>query len=144
MRTRGPASMGRFSIDFEVSNNHDLALMHRGLLQPDQVRRETVHGVVDSGAVKLMLPQIIVKQLGLRLGDKINVRYADGRQAQRREAEGAYVELLGRHGSFTAIVEPKRQTALVGAIVLEDLDSWTARIVVSYLEILAVLSMKSS
>ena len=30
--------------------------------------------------------------------------------------------LLGRHGTFTAVVEPGRQTALVRAIVLEDLD----------------------
>ena len=37
-------------------------------------------------------------------------------------AEGVYVQLLGRHGTFTAIVEPRRTTALVGAIVLEDLD----------------------
>ena len=33
-----------------------------------------------------------------------------------------YFQLLGRHGTFRAVVEPKRQTALVGAIVLEDLD----------------------
>ena len=32
------------------------------------------------------------------------------------------VELLGRHGTFKAIVEPKRKDALIGAIVLEDLD----------------------
>jgi hypothetical protein len=30
--------------------------------------------------------------------------------------------LLGRHATFTAIVEPRRKTALLGAIVLEDLD----------------------
>ena len=122
MRARGANGVGRFSIEFEVANNDDLALMHRGLLPPDQVRRQTIRGVVDSGAAKLVLPKAVVQQLGLRLGDKINVRYADGRRAQRREAEGAYVELLGRHGTFTAIVEPKRQTALVGAIVLEDMD----------------------
>jgi hypothetical protein len=29
---------------------------------------------------------------------------------------------LGRDGVFTAVVEPKRRTALIGAIVLEDLD----------------------
>jgi hypothetical protein len=29
---------------------------------------------------------------------------------------------LGRHGVFTAVVEPKRESALIGAIVLEDLD----------------------
>jgi hypothetical protein len=33
-----------------------------------------------------------------------------------------YVKLQGRDGVFTAIVEPKRRTALIGAIILEDLD----------------------
>jgi hypothetical protein len=70
----------------------------------------------------LVLPQAVVKRLGLRLGDKINVRYADGRRAQPRESEGAYLELLGRHDTFKALVEPKRDTALIGAIVLEALD----------------------
>jgi hypothetical protein len=58
----------------------------------------------------------------LPLSSKVAVRSADGRKAQRSTAEAAYVEILGRHGTFTAIVEPKRASALVGAIVLEDLD----------------------
>jgi predicted aspartyl protease len=91
-------------------------------LPQDQVRRRTIRAIVDSGATKLVLPESLVKELGLPRGDKIKVRYADGRTAQRRGAEGAYVELLGRHGTFTAIVEPNRETALLGAIVLEDLD----------------------
>jgi predicted aspartyl protease len=70
----------------------------------------------------LVLPQAVVKQLGLPLGDKIKVRYADGRRAQRREAEAAFVELLGRHDTFKALIEPKRDTALIGAMVLESLD----------------------
>jgi predicted aspartyl protease len=122
MRTKGANGVGRFRVEFLVANNDDLALVRRGLLRQEQVRRETIRGVVDFGAAKLVLPQAIVKQLGLPLGARINVRYADGRRAQRREAEGAYVELLGRHGTFTAIVEPKRTDALIGAIVLEDLD----------------------
>ena len=80
------------------------------------------NAIVDSGATKLVLPEALVKELGLPRGDKIKVRYADGRTAQRRGAEGVYVELLGRHGTFTAVVEPNRDTALLGAIVLEDLD----------------------
>jgi predicted aspartyl protease len=91
-------------------------------MRPDQVRREKVSGVVESGAAQLVLPRALVKQLGLPPGDKIKVRYADGRRGQRRQAEGAYVELLGRHGTFSAVVEPKRQNALIGAIVLEQLD----------------------
>jgi len=112
----------RFSVELEIANNDDLALARRGLLRPDQVRRETILGVVDSGATRLVLPEEIVKRLGLPQGDSIKVRYADGRRAKRRRADGVYVQLLGRHGTFSAIVEPKRKTALVGAIVLEDLD----------------------
>ena len=122
MQAKGANGVGRFGVELEIANNDDLALARRGLLPPDQVRRETIHGVVDSGATKLVLPQAVVKRLGLPLGDKIKVRYADGRKVQREGAEGVYVQLLGRHGTFTAIVEPRRKTALVGAIVLEDLD----------------------
>ena len=122
MQSTGANGVGRFSVELQVANNDDLALARRGVLPPDQVRRQTIMGVVDSGAARLVLPQTIVEQLGLAVGDKIKVRYADGRTAQRREAEGVYLELLGRHGTFTAIIEPKRETALVGAIVLEDLD----------------------
>lgn len=88
----------------------------------EQVRRQTIRATVDSGATKLVLPEALVNELGLPRGDKIKVRYADGRSAVRQGAEGAYVELLGRHGTFSAVVEPKRDTALLGAIVLENLD----------------------
>ena len=122
MQSKGANGVGRFSVELEIANKDDIVMMRRGLLPPDQVRRQTIQGIVDSGANKLVLPQSFVKQLGLPLLDKIKVRYADGRTAQRHEADSAYVGLSGRHGTFTAIVEPKRTTALVGAIVLEDLD----------------------
>jgi predicted aspartyl protease len=122
MNSTGANGVGRFSVEFEVANYGDVMKSREGDLRPEQIRRQTVHGVVDSGATKLVLPQAVAKKLGLTLSDKIKVRSADGRIAERREAEGAYVELLGRHGVFSAIVEPKRTTALIGAIVLEDLD----------------------
>jgi predicted aspartyl protease len=114
--------VGLFSVDIELANNDDLPLVRRGLLTPDQVRRETIPGLVDSGATKLVLPQAEVKRLGLPLGDPVNIRYADGRRARRKQAKGVFAQILGRDGTFSAIVEPKRDTALIGAIVLEDLD----------------------
>jgi predicted aspartyl protease len=122
VRTEGASGVGRFSVDFEVANYADLIRARDGTLPPDRVRRETIRGLVDSGATKLVLPQAVVKRLGFSLGDPIKVRYADGRRAQRKGVEGVYVQLLGRHGTFTAICEPKREDALIGAIVLEDLD----------------------
>ena len=122
MRTPGVNDVGRFSVDIEVANSGDLTLVRRGLLPPDQVRRETIQGLVDSGATKLVLPQAVVDRLGLPLGDAVNIRDADGRQSRRKQAKGVFAQVLGRDGTFTAIVEPKRDTALIGAIVLEDLD----------------------
>jgi predicted aspartyl protease len=122
MRIRGANGVERFSVDFLVSNYADMIRAEDGTLSAEEVRSETIRALVDSGATKLVLPEKLVKRLGLPLGDSIKVRYADGRIARRRSAEGIYVQLLGRHGTFSAIVEPNRKTALLGAIVLEDLD----------------------
>ncbi|HUY34083.1 MAG TPA: aspartyl protease family protein [Pirellulales bacterium] len=82
----------------------------------------TILGVVDPGATRLVLPEQVVKQLGLPSMGEVKVTYANQESATREAASGVHVRLLGRDGVFTAIVEPKRRTALIGAIVLEDLD----------------------
>jgi len=64
----------------------------------------------------------VAKQLGLPLKEKIKVRYANNQTATRDAVKDVYVQIQGRNGNFTAIVEPRRRTALIGAIVLEDLD----------------------
>jgi predicted aspartyl protease len=114
--------MGRFSVEFDVANHLDIADAQRGLLEPDKVRRVTISGVVDSGATRLVLPEKVAKELGLPVKGKVKVRYANNQTATRTAVNEAHVELLGREGVFTAIVEPKRKSALIGAIVLEDLD----------------------
>jgi predicted aspartyl protease len=118
----GANGVGRVSIELVVANNDDMVRAKDGTLAKGKVRRLTIRGVVDSGANKLVLPGKVVKELGLPLAGKVKVRYANGQSAIRDMAEGVHVELLGRHGTFRAVVEPKRDTALVGAIVLEDLD----------------------
>jgi hypothetical protein len=95
-------------VEFEVANNDDLALVRRGLMPAEPVRRETIRGVVDSAAAKFVLRQSVVKRLGLPLGNKIEVRYADQRTAWRHEAKGVWVQILGRDDIFSAIVEPRR------------------------------------
>ena len=122
MRSKGANDVGRFAVQFDVANHIDVIDSQRGLLDPDKVRRLTISGVVDSGATRLVLPEQVVKQLGLPSRGKVKVRYANNHTATRNAVEEVYVQLLGRHGVFTAVVEPKRQTALIGAIVLEDLD----------------------
>jgi predicted aspartyl protease len=114
--------MGRVTVDMEIANHRDELFAEAGALAPEQVRRTRLKGVVDSGASYLVLPEAVVKQLGLPAAGVSTVRYADQRSATRAVVEEVRVELLGRHGIFRAIVEPDRTTALIGAIVMEDLD----------------------
>ena len=122
MKRKGD-DMGRFSVDVEISNYRDVIKAEDGDLDVAKVRRKVIRGVVDSGAVKMVLPLALVKELGLPIRKKkIKVRYADGRGGVRSEVGAVQVSILGRDDVFSAIVEPKWETALIGAIVLEDLD----------------------
>ncbi len=123
MKNNGKQIMGRITIEFEIANNEDLVEARRGHLDHAKVRRKTIKGLVDSGPTRLVLPSALAKELGLPIKkQQVQVRYADGRRAKRNEAEQVSILLLGRDGVFSAVVEPKRETALIGAIVLEDLD----------------------
>jgi len=114
--------MSRFAVDVELANYFDVELARQGKLRPEKVRRTTIRGVVDPGASKLVIPSAVADQLGLPRSDRVRVTYADGRKGWRDTADGAWLSLLGRHSVYIAVLEPKRDSALIGAIVLEDLD----------------------
>jgi predicted aspartyl protease len=114
--------MGRFSVDFVVANHREVARLKPGDPVLDRVKHLTLSGVVDSGATRLVLPQRVADELHLQDEGETTVRYADQRRAKRRLAGYVWLQLLGRHGVFSAVVEPDRDDALIGAIVLEELD----------------------
>ncbi|HEY2589821.1 MAG TPA: retroviral-like aspartic protease family protein [Tepidisphaeraceae bacterium] len=114
--------MGRFSVEVEIANDEDIVRAKSGLISPDQVRRARIRGVVDSGATRLVIPESLARQLGLDTSGTVQVRYADGRTANRQIAQRVHLSYGGRESIFNAVVEPGRESALIGAIVLEDLD----------------------
>lgn len=114
--------MGRFSVEVELSNYEDMIDSKAGRIEPEKVRRVRIRGVVDSGATRLVIPQSLVQTLGLEISGSAGVRYADGHTAQRSIAQYIHLSYGGRQGVFNAIVEPDRESILIGAIVLEDLD----------------------
>lgn len=122
MVQRGAKDMGRVTVEVEFTNTEDLVRVKDGVLAPDKVRRLRISGMVDTGSSHLVLPAAAGKQLGVLVAGKATVRYADQRRGVRTVVENVRVDLLGRHGNFKAILEPKRTDALIGAIVLEDLD----------------------
>ena len=114
--------MGRLTVDVDLANYEDLVKVNIGALVSESVRRVRCQAVVDTGATHLILPERVVQELGLTPYKRARVIYADNRTAERTMVQGVRVELLDRDGEFQAIIEPGRETALIGAIVLETLD----------------------
>lgn len=114
--------MGRFSVEVELSNDADQVLAETGHISLAQVRRAKVRGIVDSGATRLVIPEALANGLGLHVIGETDVTYADGRVAKRKIVERLRLAHGGRQSIFNAIVEPNRESILIGAIVLEDLD----------------------
>ncbi|MFQ6116461.1 MAG: aspartyl protease family protein [bacterium] len=77
---------------------------------------------VDSGATLLVLPEKVAKELGFPKIRNQVVKYANEETAERDVVWGVELELCDRKGIFEAVLEPKKQYALVGAIVMETLD----------------------
>jgi predicted aspartyl protease len=116
------AAMGRFSVELVLANNRDVVTAHPGTPIPEGIKHVRVSGVVDSGAARLVLPQHVIDELQLQDDGETTVRYADHRREKRRLVSNVWLQLLNRHGVFSAVVEPNRDDALIGAIVLEELD----------------------
>ena len=114
--------VGRFSVEFEVTNYEDVVQARKGFLPAEQVRRARITGVVDTGATRLVLPASVVTALGVRETGQVTVRLADGRRETKTVVGDVQLEIQGRSSVFTAVVEPARTDALIGAIVLEELD----------------------
>jgi predicted aspartyl protease len=114
--------MGRVTVDVALANYRDVLFAEEGELPSNEIRRATVNGIVDSGAARLVLPPHVVQELGLPEDGETGVRYADQRTARRPIVRNIWLELCGRGSVFSAIVEPDRKDALIGAIVLEELD----------------------
>lgn len=111
-----------FAVRVKMSNYCDREAAERGLIEASALRSIATEAFVDARASRMVVPARIAKELGLKPSAKVKVKYADGRSATRDAVDGVYLEIAGRHGVFSAIVEPRRRDALIGAIVLEDLD----------------------
>jgi predicted aspartyl protease len=114
--------MGRFSVEFVIANNRDVLNAPVSAVIPDDIPHVRLSGVIDTDATRLVLPESAVTRLQLTSAGATRVRYADQRTDQRQRVTNVWLRLLGREGVFSAIIEPDRTDALIGAIVLEELD----------------------
>ncbi len=114
--------MGRIEVQIKLENTVDSAAFRRGWLKEEQVRREELPAMVDTGAVMLLLPQEVVDRLGLEVQREIRVSYADDRKEKRSVAGPLTIKIGDRFMNTDCIIGPESCDALIGQVVLEELD----------------------
>ena len=114
------ADMGAIRVKVRLSNAIDEGIVRRGQLSPDQVRTYEADALVDTGAVRSVIPIQVMQQLGLAARSQRMAEYADGRKEMVDITEPVIFQILGRDTLEDALVLGNE--VLVGQTVLEKLD----------------------
>lgn len=112
--------MGEVRVRARLTNAVDEDLARRGLLPPEEVRTCEASALVDTGAVRTVLPSDVVTRLGLATRGQQLAEYADGRREPVSVTGPVVVELEGRSTLEDALV--LGDEVLIGQTVLEKLD----------------------
>jgi predicted aspartyl protease len=70
--------MGLTYATIELVNQYDEYKNQDGEISADEIRRWTGDVLVDTGAIRLSINEVIRDQLGLRKGEMVSVALADG------------------------------------------------------------------
>ena len=114
--------MGKVFVQAKLVNHMDEVQVCLKILKPEQVRSCELKALVDTGAVHCVINKEVMDLLDLPVSRRQNVRYADGRVAERTVVEDLRVFILGRDAIVPAIVEEKGKVILIGQIALEQMD----------------------
>ena len=113
--------MGEIRANVTLENTSDRDRVHDGHGLESEVRRTTVEGIVDTGAVDLLIPEEVANTLGLRHRRTRTVVSADERREER--PVGLVTIGIGNLSTETACIIGRRGTeVLIGQVVLEELD----------------------
>ncbi len=112
--------MGEVRVKAKLTNAIDEGLVRRGLLKPEQVRTYEADALVDTGAVRCVLPAHVVEQLGLATVSTRVAEYADGRLEAVPISEPFTLRVIDRTELEDAMV--LGDEVLIGQTALEKLD----------------------
>ena len=112
--------MGEIRVKVRLTNSMDEALHRRGQLAADKVRFYDADAMVDTGAVRTVIPNHVMQHLGTQLRGQQVAEYADGRKEAVGLTESIIMDILGRDTSDEALV--LGDEVLIGQTVLEKLD----------------------
>jgi clan AA aspartic protease len=113
-------AMGEIRVPVKLTNALDEDRVADGTLTQNQVRTISVDALIDTGAVRSVIPQFVLDQLGVRLRGREVAEYADGRKEIVGLTSSILFEILGRSTADEALV--LGDEVLIGQTILEKLD----------------------
>jgi clan AA aspartic protease len=114
------SSMGEVRVTARLTNAADEDLVRRGMLTPEQVRTYQADALVDTGAVRTVIPAPVAARLGLSARGQRTAEYPDGRTETVDVTGPLVVEIDGRDTIEEAPI--LGDEVLIGQTVLEKLD----------------------
>jgi clan AA aspartic protease len=114
------APMGEVRVKVKLTNAGDEVLVRRGLLTADKIRSYEAEALVDTGAVRSVLPAHVVQLLGLAIVRKERATYANDATEDVDVSEVVGISLLSRRTTEEMLV--LGSDVLIGQTVLESLD----------------------
>lgn len=116
----GKKLIGEVRVKVRLTNAGDEVLVRRGLLTADKIRSYEADALVDTGAVRSVLPPEVVQRLGLATVGKTRATYANDLSEDVDITEIVGIELVGRRTTEETLVLGSE--VLIGQTVLESLD----------------------
>ena len=117
---KGERLIGEVRVKVKLTNALDEGLVRRGLLTADQIRSYEADALVDTGAIRSVLPKHVAQKLGLATVRKTRATYANDQTEEVDVTEPVGIELMTRRTSEETLVLGSE--VLIGQTVLESLD----------------------
>jgi predicted aspartyl protease len=112
--------MGEIRQQVKLTNLLDETLHRHGQIKQEDVRSYVADAMVDTGAVRSVIPPHVLQVLGVGTRGTRVAEYADGRKDTVDVTEGIVFNVMGRDTLEEALV--LGDEVLIGQTVLEKLD----------------------
>jgi clan AA aspartic protease len=114
--------MGLIYADIELVSAGDTELARKGYIKKEDIKKEQITALVDSGAYMLCINEHIKSQLDLPVVSNMEAELADGTITTMDIVGPVIINFKNRTTSCNAAVLPGESEVLLGAIPLQDLD----------------------
>ena len=112
--------MGEIRVQATLMNLYDESRFRRGEIAKADIRTYVADALVDTGAVRSVIPSHVLQKLGVGTRGTRVAEYADGRKDTVGVSDGILFDVLGRDTIEEALV--LGDEVLIGQTVLEKLD----------------------